>query len=66
VAITVIGEGGGTRIITIAHRTNEGQMPKVRGKNAQSNYYFIDRAEPDQIAGTLVETVIPTGAELAS
>jgi hypothetical protein len=41
-------------------------MPKVTGKDAQSDFYFIDRAKPDQIAGTLVETVIPIGAELTS
>jgi exodeoxyribonuclease V alpha subunit len=46
-----------SRIITTAHRINEGYMPELPGKNAQSDFYFIDRAEPEQIAGTLVEMV---------
>jgi hypothetical protein len=30
-----------------AHRINEGHMPDLPGKDAQSDFYFIDRAEPE-------------------
>ncbi|MBZ5574902.1 MAG: ATP-dependent RecD-like DNA helicase, partial [Acidobacteriia bacterium] len=32
-------------------------MPELPGKEAQSDFYFIDRAEPEQIAATLVDMV---------
>ena len=32
-------------------------MPEVPGKDTDSDFYFIDRAEPGQIADTLVEMV---------
>jgi exodeoxyribonuclease V alpha subunit len=46
-----------SRIITTAHRINEGRMPELSAKDAQADFYFIDRDEPDQIAATLVEMV---------
>jgi hypothetical protein len=32
-------------------------MRELPGKDAQSDFYFIERAEPEQIADTLVEMV---------
>jgi exodeoxyribonuclease V alpha subunit len=32
-------------------------MPAIPAKDAKSDFYFIDRAEPKQIADTLVEMV---------
>ena len=46
-----------SRIIATAHRINGGRMPEVPGKDTDSDFYFIDRAEPGQIADTLVEMV---------
>jgi exodeoxyribonuclease V alpha subunit len=46
-----------SRIIATAHRINGGRMPEVPGKETDSDFYFIDRAEPGQIADTLVEMV---------
>lgn len=46
-----------SRIITSAHRINEGLMPEVPAKDTASDFYFIDRAEPEQIAQMLVEMV---------
>jgi len=34
-----------------------GLMPEAPAKEAESDFYFVDRAEPEQIAGTLVEMV---------
>jgi len=53
----VFRQAAHSRIITNAHRINEGQMPEVSGNGGESDFFFIDRAEPDQIAETLVEMV---------
>jgi exodeoxyribonuclease V alpha subunit len=53
----VFRQAAHSRIITTAHRINEGHMPELPGKDAQSDFYFIDRAEPEQIADMLVEMV---------
>jgi exodeoxyribonuclease V alpha subunit len=36
---------------------SEGYMPQLPGEDAECGFYFIDRAEPETIAGTLVEMV---------
>jgi exodeoxyribonuclease V alpha subunit len=53
----VFRQAANSRIITNAHRINEGLMPAFPEKNGQSDFYFVDRAEPDHIAHTLVEMV---------
>ena len=53
----VFRQAAHSRIITNAHRVNEGQMPEIPAKGRESDFFFIDRAEPDQIAATLVEMV---------
>jgi exodeoxyribonuclease V alpha subunit len=46
-----------SRIILNAHRINQGQMPEVPAKGGESDFFFIDRDEPDQIAAALVDIV---------
>ena len=46
-----------SRIITNAHRINEGQMPEIPAKGADSDFFIVEREEPEQIAATLVEMV---------
>jgi exodeoxyribonuclease V alpha subunit len=53
----VFRQAAGSRIITNAHRINQGLIPELPEKDALSDFYFIERAEPDQIADTLVEMV---------
>jgi exodeoxyribonuclease V alpha subunit len=53
----VFRQAAHSRIITNAHRINEGQMPEIPAKGGESDFFFIDRDEPDQIAATLVEMV---------
>ncbi|HEY3855673.1 MAG TPA: ATP-dependent RecD-like DNA helicase [Verrucomicrobiae bacterium] len=53
----VFRQAAHSRIITTAHRINEGHMPELPGKDAESDFYFIDRAEPEEIAATLVEMI---------
>ncbi len=53
----VFRQAANSRIITNAHRINEGQMPEVPAKGRESDFFFIGRDEPEQIAATLVEMV---------
>ena len=53
----VFRQAAHSRIITTAHRINEGLMPEIPAKDAESDFYFIDRAEPEQIAATLLDMV---------
>ena len=53
----VFRQAADSRIITTAHRINEGMMPEFPEPNALSDFYFIDREEPEQIAQTLIEMV---------
>lgn len=53
----VFRQAAHSRIILNAHRINEGQMPEFAVKGGESDFFFIDRDEPDRIAATLVEMV---------
>ena len=53
----VFRQAAHSRIITTAHRINEGMMPDLAAKPVESDFYFIDRAEPEQIAATLLDMV---------
>lgn len=44
-----------SQIITSAHRINEGQMPELDSKAADSDFFFIEREEPETIQATLVQ-----------
>ena len=46
-----------SRIITIAHRINDGRMPEVSANDGESDFFFIEREDPDQITATLLEMV---------
>jgi exodeoxyribonuclease V alpha subunit len=46
-----------SRIITNAHRINEGLLPTVSEQEQDSDFYFIERQEPERIAQTLLEVV---------
>jgi exodeoxyribonuclease V alpha subunit len=65
----VFRQVAGSRIITNAHRINEGLMPDLAGAakdssaqeqvqaEAPSDFFFIERDNPERIADTLVEMV---------
>jgi exodeoxyribonuclease V alpha subunit len=53
----VFRQAAHSRIITNAHRINEGQMPELPEREAPSDFYFIERDEPERIADTLIEMV---------
>ncbi len=46
-----------SRIIANAHRINAGLLPELPDKQSESDFYFIARSEPEQIAATLLEMV---------
>ena len=47
-----------SRIITNAHRINEGLLPELPAKNsAESDFYLIQRDDPERIVETLVDLV---------
>jgi exodeoxyribonuclease V alpha subunit len=53
----VFRQAAHSRIIITAHRINEGFMPEIPAKEAKSDFYFIDRAEPEEITATLLDMV---------
>ncbi len=53
----VFRQAAHSRIITNAHRINEGRMLEIPAKDAESDFYFIEREEPEAITATLVEMV---------
>jgi exodeoxyribonuclease V alpha subunit len=46
-----------SRIITNAHRINQGLMPELPPQDADQDFYFVEREEPERIADTLVDLV---------
>ena len=54
----VFRQAAESRIITNAHRINAGDLPEVEpGAGDTSDFYYIERDEPDRIAQTLAELV---------
>ncbi|MFM8359942.1 MAG: ATP-dependent RecD-like DNA helicase, partial [Verrucomicrobiota bacterium] len=53
----VFRQAGQSRIITNAHRVNQGQLPEPPPEGQDSDFYLLDRGEPEQIADTLVGLV---------
>ena len=53
----VFRQAAHSRIITSAHRINEGRMPEFGPKNTESDFYFVEREQPEDIAQMLVEMV---------
>jgi exodeoxyribonuclease V alpha subunit len=53
----VFRQAAHSRIITSAHKVNQGYMPELAEKNEETDFYFIDRDEPEVIASTLVDMI---------
>ena len=56
----VFRQAARSRIITNAHRIRRGQMADLRRADPSSDFHFIERDDPDQIAATLIELVQDT------
>src|SRR5262249_52878719 len=53
----VFRQAANSRIITNAHRINEGLMPEFLGKEVETDFFFIERERPEEISDTVVEMV---------
>ena len=53
----VFRQAADSRIITSAHRINQGLLPELPAKGAEQDFYFVEREEPERIADTLVNLV---------
>ncbi|MBL9136557.1 MAG: ATP-dependent RecD-like DNA helicase [Verrucomicrobiales bacterium] len=53
----VFRQASQSRIIVAAHRINSGSMPEDVPKNAESDFYFVERDEPEGILNTLIDMV---------
>jgi exodeoxyribonuclease V alpha subunit len=60
----VFRQAADSRIIRNAHQIQRGQMPEMRGSDLSSDFHFVERDEPEEIAATLIRLVqerIPKG-----
>ena len=53
----VFRQAAGSRIITNAHRINQGLMPELPGRNVESDFYFADAEAPETGAARLLTLV---------
>jgi exodeoxyribonuclease V alpha subunit len=53
----VFRQAAGSRIITNAHRINQGHLPELPARDNNQDFYFVEREDPERIADTLVELV---------
>ena len=53
----VFRQAANSRIITNAHRINQGLLPELPARDAERDFYFVEREEPERIADTLVDLV---------
>ena len=63
----VFRQAASSKIITNAHLIRQGKMPELRSAGSGSDFYFIERDTPEEIAATLVRLVqdrIPKGHRL--
>jgi exodeoxyribonuclease V alpha subunit len=65
----VFRQAASSNIITSAHLIRQGKMPELRTAEAGSDFHFVERETPEEIAATLVRLVqdrIPKGYRLDS
>jgi exodeoxyribonuclease V alpha subunit len=51
----VFRQAASSKIITSAHLIREGKMPELRSADSGSDFYFVERETPEEIAATLVK-----------
>src|ERR1035438_887881 len=54
----VFRQAASSKIITSAHLIRQGKMPELRSAESGSDFYFVERETPEEIAATLV-TMVP-------
>lgn len=50
-------QAAASRIVTVAHEFNRGRVPDLAAGGADSDFFFLERAEPEAALGTLIEVV---------
>lgn len=53
----VFRQAANSRIITNAHRINQGQMPEFADKESGSDFFLIERNEPDRVSEAVIDMV---------
>jgi exodeoxyribonuclease V alpha subunit len=53
----VFRQAASSKIITSAHLIRQGKMPELRTAESDSDFYFVERDTPEEIAATLVKLV---------
>jgi hypothetical protein len=53
----IFRQAASSRIVTNAHRINAGQMPQLQQPGEESDFFFIERDEPESIQPTILELV---------
>ncbi len=53
----VFRQAAGSRIITNAHRINQGLMPELPSRDTSQDFHFVEREEPERIATTLLDLI---------
>jgi exodeoxyribonuclease V alpha subunit len=54
----VFRQAAASRIVTNAHRVNAGQMPQFPLAGEESDFFFVEREEPEKIPATILELAI--------
>jgi exodeoxyribonuclease V alpha subunit len=53
----VFRQAAKSRIVTMAHRINKGELPDFDRPEGESDYYFVEANEPEQAAALILELV---------
>ncbi|MCF7669584.1 MAG: ATP-dependent RecD-like DNA helicase [Verrucomicrobia bacterium] len=53
----IFRQAAGSHIIVNSHRINNGQMPELPENGVTSDFYFIERKEPEAILNTVIKVV---------
>src|ERR1700722_1724131 len=53
----IFRQAASSRIVINAHRINAGQMPQLQQPGEESEFFFIEREEPESIQSTILELV---------
>lgn len=53
----IFRQAADSRIITSAHAINRGELPDLETAASESDFFFIEREEPEKIISTLIELV---------
>src|ERR1700692_3773262 len=53
--IEVFRQAASSKIITSAHLIRQGKMPELQSAESGSDFYFVERETPEEIAATMVK-----------